>query len=69
MSKKNKTFKNHIEVEKVKKLPHCLGKKCNRFMMFRESCPLDNCFHLSEADKKKNAIENLAKILSEIQED
>jgi len=63
MPKKTKN-KNYIEVEKVIKLPHCRGKKCPRFAMFRESCDIHSCFFLNEEEKKRILIEELAQILS-----
>lgn len=67
MAKKKKAVK-HVEVEKAIKLPHCQGKKCPRFSMFRESCQESSCFFLSE-EEKQNMIENLAKTLIKITED
>jgi hypothetical protein len=64
MSKKKKN-KKYIEVEKVVKLPHCQGKKCNRFAMFRESCEINSCFFLSEEQKKQYLIEKLAQTLQQ----
>lgn len=63
MPKKPKK-KNYIEVEKVIKLPHCRGKQCSRFAMFRESCDINSCFFLDEEEKKKILIEELARTLS-----
>ncbi len=65
---KNKTDKKrkYIEVEKVNKAKHCLGKKCGRFSMFRESCDINSCFFYTDEQKKHLLLQSLAETLSEI---
>jgi len=64
-NKKDKK-KKYMEVEKVNKASHCMGKKCNRFAMFRQSCDINSCFFYTDEQKKHLLLQNLAETLSEI---